>query len=156
VADRGEQRFSAVLTEADRGGGRWIEVPFDARATFGEARAPVAGTVNGVALHSRLAVYGGRTYLGLTREVRDAATTEVGDEVEVLLRRDDAPRVVTPPRELEQALAAAADASDRFEALSYTHRREYAQWVGQAKRAETRARRAARAVEMLRDGTRHP
>jgi Bacteriocin-protection, YdeI or OmpD-Associated/Domain of unknown function (DUF1905) len=156
VPDRREQRFSAVLAEADRGGGRWIEVPFDGRAMFGEARAPVAGTVNGVALRSRLAVYGGRTYLGLTREVRDAAAIEVGDEVEVVLRRDDAPRVVTPPRELEQAFAAAADASDRFDALSFTHRREYAEWVGQGKRAETRARRAARAVEMLREGIRHP
>jgi hypothetical protein len=55
-----------VLAQA-RAGGRWIEVPFDARAAFGQARAPVRGTVNGVPLRSRLAVYGGTTYLGLRR-----------------------------------------------------------------------------------------
>lgn len=66
MADSGEHTFRATLSEAQRGGGRWVEVPFDARAAFGEARPPVQGTVNGVPLRSRLAVYGGRTYLGLT------------------------------------------------------------------------------------------
>jgi len=43
-----------------------------------------------------------------------------------------------------------------FEALSYTHRREYAEWIAQAKREGTRERRAAKALEMLKAGTRHP
>jgi hypothetical protein len=54
-------RFTAELGESGRGGGRWIEIPFDARAEFGEARAPVAGTVNGVEFRGRLSVYGGKT-----------------------------------------------------------------------------------------------
>ncbi len=86
-----EQRFTATLMEAG-GGGRWIEVPFDARDTFGQARAPVRGTVNGVESRSRLSVYGGRTYQGLRRELREAAGIEVGDRVEVVLELDDALR----------------------------------------------------------------
>ena len=155
MAVEGEQRFTGA-SEADRGGGRWVEVPFDVRATFGEARPSVHGTVNGVPLRSRLAVYGGHTYLGLTKEIRTAAGIDLGDELEVVLSRDDAPREVHLPAELDAALRCAADAGERFAQLAFTHRREYSQWVGEAKRAETRERRAQRAIEMLREGVRHP
>jgi bifunctional DNA-binding transcriptional regulator/antitoxin component of YhaV-PrlF toxin-antitoxin module len=147
---RGMERFVGILAQARGEGGRWIEVPFDARAAFGEARAPVRGTVNGVPLRSRLAVYGGTTYLGLRREIREAAGLEVGDRVEVELERDDAPRAVPEPAELTTALDAAPEARAAYAALAFTHRREYAEWVGSAKRPETRARRAGQAVERLR------
>jgi hypothetical protein len=150
------RRFTAVVGEAMRGGGRWVEVPFDVRAEFGEARPPVVGTVAGVDYRSRLAVYGGKTYLGLDRAVRDAAAIDVGDEIEVVLDRDEAPREVELPVELAAALDGAPDARDFYDGLAFTHRREYAQWVGEAKRAETRQRRAARAVEMLLERFRHP
>jgi hypothetical protein len=129
-------------------------VPFDAREVFGEARPPVRGTVNGTPIRGRLSVYGGATFLGLRREIRDAAGIDVGDVVDVVLERDDEPREVDVPAELEARLHAGARAA--FDALAFTHRREYAEWVGEAKRPETRARRAERAVEMLRDGVRHP
>ena len=146
-----EVRFTAQLSESGRGGGRWIELPFDAREAFGEARAPVRGTVDGTPFRGRLSVYGGRTYLGLRREIRDAAGIEVGDVVAVV-----EPREVELPPELRAALSADAGAREIFDALAFTHRREYAEWVAGAKREPTRAQRAARAVEMLREGIRHP
>jgi hypothetical protein len=86
------KRFTAEF------GDRGVVVPFDARAEFGEARAPVAGTVNGTRFRGRLMVYGGVTYLGLRREIRDAAGgIEDGDPVEVVIERDDAPREVEVP-----------------------------------------------------------
>ena len=148
------QRFTGTLAEA-RGGGRFVAVPFDAKEAFGSARAPVRGTVNGTPLRTRLMVYGGVTYLGLTREIRDAAGLELGDAVDVELELDDAPREVSVPPEL----AAVLDSErlrDAYDGLSFTHRREYAEWVGSAKQAETRERRAAKAAEMLRAGIRHP
>jgi hypothetical protein len=150
-----ERRFRAVLAEA-RGGGRAVEVPFDVREAFGDARPRVEGTVNGVPLRSRLAVYGGRWYLGVRREVCAAAGIDVGDELEVVLRRDDTPREVEIPAELEQGLADAPDARERFDTLAFSHRREYAEWIAEAKRSETRADRAERTVAMLREGIRHP
>jgi bifunctional DNA-binding transcriptional regulator/antitoxin component of YhaV-PrlF toxin-antitoxin module len=147
-----EQRFSATVGEG-RGGGHWVIVPFDPRQEFGEARPPVVGTVNGAPYRSRLAAYGGHTYLGLNREIRDAAGIEAGDEVEVVLRRDDEPRRVQVPEELVAALTCAEpEVRARFDALAFTHRREYAQWIGGAKRPETRERRAQEAVEKLRRG----
>ena len=79
-----------------------------------------------------------------------------GDTVRVRVERDDEPRTVDVPPELTDALRDAADAAAVFESLSYTHRREYAGWVGEAKREETRRRRAEKAVTMLRSGVRHP
>ena len=48
------------------------------------------GTVNGTPFQGRLSVYGGVTYLGLRREIRDAAGIADGDIVEVVLELDDA------------------------------------------------------------------
>ena len=151
-----EQRFTAVLADSGRGGGRWIEIPFDAKAEFGEARAPVAGTVNGAEFRSRLSVYGGRTYLGLRREIRDAAGIDVGDQVEVVIDRDDAPREVEVPAALASALEKDPDAKAAFESLAFTHRKEYAVWIAEAKREETRERRVKKALEMLHSGVKHP
>jgi uncharacterized protein YdeI (YjbR/CyaY-like superfamily) len=117
----------------------------------------VAATVNGVPYRSRLAVYGGRTYLGLNREIREATGIKAGDEIEIVLRRDDEPRTIRVPEELVAALTCAEpEVRARFDGLAFTHRREYAQWVEEAKRAETRARRADKAIEMLRGGVKHP
>ncbi len=65
---------------------------------------------------------------------------------------DDEPRIVTPSPELAEALADNDEAAERFNALSYSHQREYADWVDEAKQPETRRRRAARAVEMINEG----
>jgi len=150
------QRFTATLEEAGRGGGHWVLVPFDARDAFGEARPPVRGSVNGAPFRGRLSAYGGRTYLGLNRTVRDAAEIALGDRFEVVLERDDEPREVEVPEPLAAALAADEEARAAFERLSFTHRNEYARWVAEARREDTRSRRVERAVAMLRSGISHP
>lgn len=148
--------FTGRVEQSGRGGGHRIVVPFDAREAFGEARPPIRGAVDGTPIRSRLSVYGGTTYLGLRRELLEAAGIAVGDRVEVVLELDDEPREVVLPPELEAALGADADVRATFDALAFTHRREYADWVDGAKREPTRALRAAKAVEMLRAGVRHP
>jgi hypothetical protein len=148
------ERFEATLEQ--HGSGTLAEVPFDVRAVFGKARAPVRGTVNGHPFRTTVAVYGGRYFLGFRREIREAAGFGDGDRLSIELELDDEPRTVEVPAELEAALAAAPEAKEAFDALSYTHRREYAEWVSGAKRAETRRARVERAVGMLRDGVHHP
>ena len=132
-----------------------VEVPLDVRAVFREARPPVRGTVNGTPFNGRISVYGGRYYLGFNRELREAASIADGDELTIELERDDAPRDLSVPPELASALAEAA-LRDTFDALSFTHRREYVEWIEEAKRDDTRARRLARVVEMLREGIKTP
>jgi hypothetical protein len=147
-------RFETVLGAED--GGVFVEVPLDVPAVFGRARAPVRGTINGHPFRSTVAVYGGRYYLPVKRTLREAAGVAAGDAVVVELEPDDQPRTVQPPEELAAALTGDPEARAAFEGLSFTHQREYAEWVAQAKGAETRRRRVGQAVAMLRDGRRHP
>lgn len=72
------------------------------------------------------------------------------------IERDDAPREVDVPAELSAALAKDAEAAGVFDSLSFTHRKEYARWIAEAKKEETRERRVTKAVEMLREGVKHP
>ncbi len=143
-------RFTATLDE------RWFVVPVDARTLWGEARPPVAGTINGHPFRGRLAVYGGQTVLGLTNAYRAELGIVQGDAIEVVMDRDDAPREVEVPPALQAVLDGDDVARAAYEKLSFTHRREYAQWIAEAKREETRDRRAGRALEMLRAGVKAP
>jgi Bacteriocin-protection, YdeI or OmpD-Associated/Domain of unknown function (DUF1905) len=147
-----EQRFTAELQDSGRGGGRWLEMPFDVKQVFGESRPPVAGTLNGTPFRGRLSVYGGKTYLGLNKEIRDEAGIDVGDKVHVVLDRDDTPREVEIPSELLVAFERDAAAKAAFDKLAFTHRKEYARWIAEAKKEETRERRVAKALEMLKAG----
>src|SRR4051794_460053 len=74
------------------------------------------------------------------------------DAVDVAIELDTAPREVDVPDALATAVAADPGAKATFEGLSFTHRKEYARWVADAKREETRERRVAQAVQMLREG----
>lgn len=141
-------RFLAELKR--RGPGNFVDIPFDPRVVFGEARPPVRGTVNGYEFRGRIAKYGGRYMLGFKRELREAAEIEEGDVLDLDLELDTEPREVDVPADLEAALD--GEAREAFERMSYTHRKEYADWIMEAKRPETRKRRVAKAVQMIREG----
>ena len=87
--------------------------------------------------------------------MREAAGVEVGAVVAIEVELDTAERVVSLPEDLAVALAEAG-VGEVFDALSYTHRREYVSWVEEAKREETRTKRVARTVELLREGVKTP
>lgn len=123
-------------------------------ATVGEGakRFPVVATVNGYTWQTSVSRMGGEFLLGLNREVRTAAGVQAGDEAEVIIELDEAPREVDVPADLAAALAADPQAAASFERMAFTHRKEFCRWVDEAKRAETRLRRVAQAVEMIRAG----
>ncbi len=147
--------FEAVL--GGKSGDRpLVELPFDVRAAFGSARPKVKVTVNRVVLRTTVAVYGGRSYVGFREEIRRAAGIEVGDKIRVKVEADREPREVRVPAALARALKSDPAARRAYESLSFTHRKEYAEWVGSAKKAETAARRVDRALSMLRNGTKSP
>jgi Bacteriocin-protection, YdeI or OmpD-Associated/Domain of unknown function (DUF1905) len=118
----------------------------------GAKRFPVVATVNGYTWRTSVARMGGEFLVGLNREVRQGAGVEAGDEVDVTLALDSAPREVEVPEALAAALAADPRAKAAFESMAFTHRKEYARWVAEAKREETRERRVQQALEMIRAG----
>jgi hypothetical protein len=148
------QRFDATVEQRDRGFA--IRLPFDPKIAFGRVRAPVVVTVNDHAFRTTTMRYDNVDYIGLNREVRDQAGLSAGTRATFLVEADRAPREVAVPEELAVALAGDVPARDAFNGLSYTHRREYARWIGEAKRADTRERRVARAMTMLRSGVKTP
>jgi len=118
----------------------------------GAKRFPVVATVNGHTWRASVTRMGGEFLLGLSRAVRQAAGVEAGDTVELMLGLDTAPREVDVPAALAAALAEDDGARQAYERLAYTHRKEFARWVAEAKKAETRERRVAQTIEMLRAG----
>jgi hypothetical protein len=118
----------------------------------GARRFPVRATVNGYSWRTSVARMGGEFLLGLNREVRESAGVQAGETVEVGIELDLAPREVEVPAELAAALAEDPAASAAFEAMAFTHRKEYARWIADAKRQETRDRRLGETVARLREG----
>lgn len=147
--------FEAVV-QAGRGGGAYVEVPFDAKETFGSGRPKVVATFDGYPYRGSIASMGGCWILGIAKEIRSAIGKHLGDSVRVTLSPDEAPRVVEVPAELAEALEREPEARASFEGLAYTHRKEYARWIAGAKREETRRRRLEQAIEKLRRGERAP
>jgi hypothetical protein len=147
-------QFDAVVERRDRG--YVIRLPFDPKSAFGKVRAPVVVTVNGHAFRTTTMRYGDIDYIGLNREVRDQARLAAGTSASFLVEADTARREVEVPEALALALSGDVAAREAFNGLSYTHRREYARWIAEAKRADTRERRVARAMTMLRAGVKTP
>ena len=142
--------FRTTLKSEKSGEIALIEVPGDVRAVFGKARPAVVAKLGRYAFRTTIAVYGGTSYVGVRRSHREAAKLEAGQTIGVVIELDDAPRTVTPPKELAAALAKDAKARAAWEALSFTHKREHAEAIDGAKKPETRARRVEKALAMLK------
>jgi Domain of unknown function (DUF1905)/Bacteriocin-protection, YdeI or OmpD-Associated len=142
------EEFRARIVAADRGGAYVVVPPHVTDALGGGGRIPVRATFDGVEYRGSVASMGGAKVLGVLKAIRTELGKDVGDDVVVTLARDDAPRTVTVPDDLAAALAA-ADRRAAFDALSFSHQREYVGWINEAKRGDTRARRIAQTVERL-------
>jgi len=127
-----------------------IPVTFDPKAVFGKVRAPVKVTLNGHTYRSTIAAMGGPPCIPLRRSNREAAGLEGGETLEVRLDLDTDAREVKPPADFVKALKAAPPAWHRWRELSFTHQREYAEAIEEAKKPETRARRIEGAVRAIR------
>ena len=128
----------------------FIRVPPEVVAVLDRGkRPPVLVTLNGYAYRSTVAVYGGQGYLGLRREVREAAGVSPGQRLTVTLALDDQPRTVEVPDDLAGELERNPGADSAFARLSYTHQKEFVSWIQEAKRPETRHRRIAQVLERL-------
>jgi hypothetical protein len=142
--------FRAALKPSGGGGGHLVEVPPKViGALGGKGRIPVIATFNGVPYRGSIVRMGGGAVLGVQKAIMAEAGVSVGDTLRIEVSNDDAAREVELPQELAEAFRRNRAAQRVFERLSYSHRREYAQHVAEAKRPETRARRAERTIEQL-------
>jgi len=89
----------------------------------------------------------------VNESIREAIGVSKGDQVQVVLERDTAPRMVEVPADFKQTLSKHNKQQQTFDKLSYSYKKEYVEWIVSAKRDETRVRRIDKALEMLRAGT---
>ena len=128
----------------------FIPVPFDPKPLFGKVRAPVRVTLNGYTYRSTIAAMGGTVCIPLRRSNREAAGLKGGERLDVQIALDKQERTITPPSDLVTALKAAPPAWDHWRELRFTHQREYAEAIAEARKPETRTRRIAEAVRQIR------
>lgn len=130
-----------------------FEVPAEIVASLGKGkRPPVVVTVNGYRYRNTVAVFGDVFMIGISAEHRAASGIRAGDDLDVDLELDTAPRVVDVPADLAAALDAEPEARRTFDGLSYSNQSWHVLSVNGAKSDETRQRRIQKSVATLREG----
>ena len=143
-------RFRAAILQGDKTA-TGIRISPEIVAALGSGkRPPVRVTINGYTYRSSIAVLGGEFMLGVSADVRQAAGVAGGDQVDVEIELDTAPREVVVPTEFLAALKADDVARRSFDALNYSTRKRIVLGIEGAKAAETRQRRIAKAITDLR------
>ena len=118
----------------------------------GGKRAAVTVTIGKKTARLRLAVMGGKNMIGISKANREELGVEIGDTVEAVIKVDNAERTVEVPADAAQALSK-AKLRKAFDALAYTHQKEHVRAITEAKKPETRSKRIASMLEMLRSGS---
>lgn len=135
--------------EGARGGGAFVSIPDEVvKQLGGGGRIAVEATIDDVPYRGSIVSMGAGPCLGVLKAIRAQLGKNIGDTVNVVVDRDDRPRTVDVPDDLAAALKK-AKARAAFDALSFSHRREYVTWIDEAKRADTRARRIGQTVDGL-------
>lgn len=115
-------------------------------------RVPVVVTIKKHSYRTTIAPYNGRYMIPVSAENREAAGIAAGERIKVGLAVDTAPREVTVPEDLAKAMKKSRAASDFFASLSFSHQREYVNWIDSAKKEETRTARVVKSIELLEAG----
>jgi hypothetical protein len=145
-------RFHTTILQAGKTA-TGIQIPNEVVEALGAGRRPaVRVTINGYTYRSTVAVVNGAFMVGVSADHRAAAAVNGGDEVDVEIELDSAPREVMVPLDLAAALDAEPTARRTFDALSYSNKSFHVVPITGAKTDETRQRRIAKSVAILREG----
>lgn len=148
----GGKAFSAKLVRME-GVGTWTycDVPFDVEKAFGKGgQVKVKGSVNGISFKSTLLPNGdGNHFLVVPKPLRDKAKVKPGDRVKVVVEPDAAARIIEPPPDLAKVLSKNKAAKQAWDDFAPSHRKAYVEWIVEARKDETRARRVEKAVLMM-------
>jgi hypothetical protein len=146
-------RFTAKIDGKEAGVVAAITPPVDVPEFFGtRARVPIRGTINGYPFRSSLMPMGGCHMMPVNSTLCKGAGVKPGDTVDVVMERDEEERTVDAPPLLKRELAKSKTAHANWEKLSFTHKKEMAACIEGAKQEETRVRRLAKVMEVLKTG----
>lgn len=145
-------RFQTTLFQSGKNT-TGIVVPEEIVTALSSGKRPAVNvTVNGYSYRSTIASMGGQFLIPVSAEIRQNTGLAGGDEIDVDLELDTAPREVDVPADLAAALDAEPVAKAFFDSLSYSNKRRHVLGIEGAKTDETRQRRIAKSVELFREG----
>lgn len=146
-------QFKVKLLGAEGSSIAALVAPFEVEKVFGtRARVPVRGTINGFAFRSSLMPMDGCHKMVVNRTMREGAGVKAGDTVTVVMERDPASRTVAIPPLHKKELAKSKLAAAHWKLQSYTNQKEMARSILEAKQEETRVRRLAKIMDVLKTG----
>ncbi|MGC1645041.1 MAG: YdeI/OmpD-associated family protein [Candidatus Sulfotelmatobacter sp.] len=152
MADK-KLRFRAKIEGKEAGVVAAITPPVDVIEWFGtRARVPVCGTINGFPFRSSLMPCGSGRMMPVNKTLCQGAGVQPGDLVDVVMERDVKERTVEAPPELKRELAKSEVARERWDGLAFTHKKEMANSISGAKQDETKKRRLAKVMLVLKTG----
>jgi hypothetical protein len=150
-ADTPELKFQTKVIPS--GNATAVVVPKDLVDALGSGpRPPVSVSINGHTWRTRIALMRGQCLIGISAENRAASGIAEGDDVEVVLALDTAPRTVPEPEDLAEALNRNPEARSAFDLLPFGLKRKHVAAIEEAKSAEVRQRRIAKLVTELQHG----
>ena len=139
-----------MLEGVDGSAATYVRVPAPVMKALGDRpRLPVRIVINGAGHRTSIANMGMGPMIGVPAALRRASGVECGQRIAVSVEADRLERTVEVPPDFTDAMTAAQRRA--YDGMSYTHRKEYVQWIEAAKRPETRARRIKLALEKLRE-----
>jgi len=144
--------FSALIIDPG-GGGAYVEFPFDTEELFGTiGRIPVKVHFDGQPYHGTMLRYGTEKHIIIiVKKIREAIKKQAPDIVNVKVELDDKTREITIPDDVQKSLEKNQMALETYNKLSYSHQKEYINWILEAKREETRQNRIEKMIQKLLD-----
>jgi hypothetical protein len=146
------ERFTTRIL-AGRGGGLYVDLPFDPSEAWGaKDRHHISGTIGGCRVRGALEWGGEGWRLSMGPAwCRDSGIAS-GDDVEVVLAPEGPQRDELPP-DVAAALAAEPEAEAFFESLATFYRKGYLRWLdGARRRPAVMEERLKEFVELLKAG----
>jgi len=137
------RKFEATIEQHGKQDAAYVSIPFDVKEIYGtKGRVKVMAKFDGIEHRGSIVNMGtGSHILILTKEVRNSMGKSFGEIVQVTVEVDTNERIVDIPPELGNFFKSHLQEKGFFDSLSYTNRKEYANWIREAKKAETKERR---------------
>lgn len=144
--------FSAEILANDKGGA-YVLIPFDVEKTYGKKRVKIKAWLEDIPYRGTLVRMGSPAHILIVKkDIRAQIGKQSGDVVNIKIMEDTEPRVIEIPTDFKKLLSQKEAVNAFFEKLSYTHQKEYVNWIINAKKQETRERRMKKAIEMMEAG----
>jgi len=151
--------FEAVIKKTEKWpNAGYVDIPEHIiEAIGGKGRIPIQSKIDGIPYQGSLVKMGMPTYmLIILKGIREQLGKNHGDVVAIELGVDHQIRKVEIPNDLKCLFKTEKKAHAFFKQLSYTHQKEYVNWISSAKREDTKKRRLAKMMDLLNNQVKHP